>query len=185
VIVRTVTEGERLELALIENVQRSDLLPLETAEAYRQLVEEFQLSHDEIATRVGKSRVAVTNTLRLLKLPAPVQKALAEQKITEGHARALLALTTPQAQLAVLQAILNLDLNVRQTEDLVRKYSGQKPEKPVQKAVDPEIKAIEEKLQDRLGTRVVLHHGSKGGTVVIHYYSDEELTSLLSQLLNE
>ena len=185
VIVRTVTEGERLELALIENVQRSDLLPLETAEAYRQLVEEFQLSHDEIATRVGKSRVAVTNTLRLLKLPAPVQKALAEQKITEGHARALLALTTPQAQLAVLQAILNLDLNVRQTEDLVRKYSGQKPEKPVKKAVDPEIKAIEEKLQDRLGTRVVLHHGSKGGTVVIHYYSDEELTSLLSQLLNE
>lgn len=185
VIVRNVTEGERLELALIENVQRSDLSPLETAEAYRQLVEEFQLSHEEIATRVGKSRVAVTNTLRLLKLPEPVQKALAGQKITEGHARALLALTTPQAQMAVLQAILNLDLNVRQTEELVRKYSGQKPEKPAQKPVDPEIKAIEERLQDRLGTRVVLHHGSKGGTVVIHYYSDEELTSLLSQLLNE
>ena len=185
VIVRNVTEGERLELALIENVQRSDLSPLETAEAYRQLVEEFQLSHEEIATRVGKSRVAVTNTLRLLKLPEPVQKALAGQKISEGHARALLALTTPQAQMAVLQAILNLDLNVRQTEELVRKYSGQKPEKTAQKPVDPEIKAIEEKLQDRLGTRVVLHHGSKGGTVVIHYYSDEELTSLLSQLLNE
>ena len=185
VIVRNVTERERLELAVIENVQRSDLSALETAEAYRQLVEEFQLSHDEIAARVGKSRVAVTNTLRLLKLPATVQQALAEEKITEGHARALLALTTTQAQLAVLQAVLNLDLNVRQTEELVRKYSGQKPPKPGEKPADPEIKAIEEKLQDRLGTKVVLHHGSKGGTVVIHYYSDEELTGLLAQLLNE
>jgi len=81
--------------------------------------------------------------------------------------------------------VLRLGLNVRQTEELVRKYSGIKPEKPSEKPVDPEIKAIEEKLQDRLGTRVVLHHGSKGGTIVIHYYSDEELTSLLSQLLNE
>lgn len=185
VIVRNVTDTERLELALIENVQRADLSALETAEAYRQLVEEFQLSHDEIAARVGKSRVSVTNTLRLLKLPATIQQALADGKITEGHARSLLALTTTQAQLAVLQVILKLDLNVRQTEELVRKYSGVKPDKPAEKPADPEIKAIEEKLQERLGTRVVLHHSSKGGTLVIHYYSDEELTGLLSQILKE
>lgn len=185
VIIRNVTDTERLELALIENVQRSDLSALETAEAYRQLADEFHLSHDEIADRVGKSRVSVTNTLRLLKLPATVQQTLSDGRITEGHARALLALTSTQAQLAVLQVILKLDLNVRQTEELVRKYSGVKPEKPAEKPVDPEVKAIEEKLQERLGTRVVLHHSSKGGTLVIHYYSDEELTGLLSQILKE
>ncbi|MEN6571900.1 MAG: ParB/RepB/Spo0J family partition protein [Anaerolineaceae bacterium] len=185
VIIRNVTDTERLELALIENVQRSDLSALETAEAYRQLADEFHLSHDEIADRVGKSRVSVTNTLRLLKLPATVLQSLSDGKITEGHARALLALTSTQAQLAVLQVILKLDLNVRQTEELVRKYSGVKPEKPAEKPVDPEVKAIEEKLQERLGTRVVLHHSSKGGTLVIHYYSDEELTGLLSQILKE
>ena len=134
---------------------------------------------------MGKSRVSVTNTLRLLKLPATVLQSLSDGKITEGHARALLALTSTQAQLAVLQVILKLDLNVRQTEELARKYSGVKPEKPAEKPVDPEVKAIEEKLQERLGTRVVLHHSSKGGTLVIHYYSDEELTGLLSQILKE
>jgi len=185
VIIRTATNRERLELALIENVQRSDLSPLETAEAYRQLADDFQLSHEEISSRVGKSRVSVTNTLRLLKLPPQVREALAEGKISEGHARALLALTSSQAQLAVLQTIVTHELNVRQTEELVRKYGGKKPEKPPEKSIDPEIKAIEEKLQDRLGTRVVLHHGDKGGTLTIHYYSDEELTGLLSQLLNE
>ena len=184
VIVRTATNRERLELALIENVQRSDLSPLETAEAYRQLAEDFKLSHDEIAARVGKSRVSVTNTLRLLKLPPQVLDALAQGKITEGHARALLALNTTQAQLGVLQTTLNRDLNVRQVEELVRMYSGQKPPKAPEKAVDPEIKALEQKLRDRLGTKVVLHHGSKGGTVTIHYYSDEELTDLLSQILH-
>lgn len=185
VIIRTATNRERLELALIENVQRADLSPLETAEAYRQLADDFQLSHEEISARVGKSRVSVTNTLRLLKLPAPILAALTEDKITEGHARALLALVSSQAQLAVLQTIINHELNVRQTEELVRKYGGQKPEKPPEKNIDPEIKAIEEKLQDRLGTKVVLHHGEKGGTLTIHYYSDEELTGLLSQLLND
>jgi ParB family chromosome partitioning protein len=185
VIVRTVSEQERLELALIENVQRADLSPLETAQAYRQLADEFTLSHDDIAARVGKSRVSVTNTMRLLKLPQPVQAALANQSISEGHARALLGLPTEKAQLAALQTVLTHDLNVRQTEELVRKYTGQKTEKPPEKAIDPEIKAIEDKLQDHLGTKVVLHHGVKGGTLTIHFYSDEELTDLLSQILND
>ncbi len=185
VIIRTVTEQERLELALIENVQRADLSPLETAEAYRQLADEFNLSHDDIAARVGKSRVSVTNTMRLLKLPQPVQAALADQSISEGHARALLGLPTEKAQLAALQTVLTHDLNVRQTEELVRKYTGQKTEKSPDKVVDPEIKAIEDKLQDHLGTKVVLHHGVKGGTLTIHFYSDEELTDLLSQILND
>jgi ParB family chromosome partitioning protein len=127
VIVREATQQELVELALIENVQRADLGPLEAAEAYRQLVEDFGLSHEGVAAHVGKSRVTVTNTLRLLKLPAVVQEAIAEERITEGHARALLALTTPQAQAAALQSILKHDLNVRQTEELVRRLSGERP----------------------------------------------------------
>jgi ParB family transcriptional regulator, chromosome partitioning protein len=182
VIQREANDRDRLELALIENVQRADLMPLETAEAYRQLAEEFKLTHDEIAARVGKSRVAVTNTLRLLKLPEGVQNALISGDITEGHARALLALTTPQSQSAVLQIILRNGLSVRQTEELVKKYGGakapskSKPETPV------EVKEIENKLREHLGTRVTVNHGKKGGSLVIYYYSNEELNSVLDTI---
>jgi ParB family chromosome partitioning protein len=185
VIVRDVSDQERLELALIENVQRSDLSPLETAQAYQELADLFNLSHEEISARVGKSRVSVTNTLRLLKLPDSVLKALSDDTISEGHARALLGLTTSQAQTAALQTVLNQGLNVRQTEELVRKMQGHKPELVVEKPVDPEIKELEERLQTRLGTKVSLTHGAKGGTVTIHYYSDEELNAIVSSLLEE
>ena len=183
VIIRSVTEQERLELALIENVQRADLSPLETAEAYNKLANEFNLSHEEIADRVGKGRVAVTNTMRLLKLPEGAKKALAAGEITEGHGRALLGLATTQAQLAALQTIVQNGLNVRQAEELVRKLSGQKPPAIPSKPVDPSVKEIEERLCEKLGTRVTLKHGQKGGTVTIHYYSDEELSGLLNRLI--
>src|SRR4030065_579355 len=116
----------RVRLALIENVQRADLNPLEMAEAYRQLGDEFGFTHEQIAERVAKSRVAVTNTLRLLKLPVKVKQALAEERISEGHARALLALPTPESQEAVLENIIRKDFTVRQTEDLVSKILGLK-----------------------------------------------------------
>ncbi len=183
VIIRTATDQERLELALIENVQRSDLSPLETAEAYRKLADEFNLSHEEISERVGKGRVAVTNTMRLLKLPEQAKKALNEGRISEGHGRALLGLPTPQAQLNALQTILHQDLNVRQTEELIRKLGGQKPPAVPAKEVDPDVKEIEDRLCERLGTRVTLKHSKKGGTVTIHYYSEEELSGLLNRLI--
>lgn len=183
VIIRTATDQERLELALIENVQRSDLSPLETAEAYRKLADEFNLSHEEISERVGKGRVAVTNTMRLLKLPEQAKKALNEGRISEGHGRALLGLPTPQAQLNALQTILHQDLNVRQTEELIRKLGGQKPPAVPAKEVDPNVKEIEDRLCERLGTRVTLKHSKKGGTVTIHYYSEEELSGLLNRLI--
>ena len=181
VILRESSDQERLELALIENVQRADLSPLETAEAYRQLAEGFGLSHSEIARRVGKSRVSVTNTMRLLNLPPSVQDALRAGKISEGHARALLALPTPQAQAAALQTVLDKGLNVRQTEELVRKLSGEKPAQAPKAEPAPEIQAIEERLRTALGTKVNLRHGKKGGTITIHYYSDEELDGLLGK----
>lgn len=182
VLVRQATDRQMLEIALVENVQRSDLTPLETAEAYRQLSEDFNLSHEEIAVRVGKSRVSVTNTLRLLKLAEPVLTALAGGLISEGHARALLALNTPQSQSAALQTILLHDLSVRQTEELVRKLGGEKPPAPVPAEPAPEIREIEERLRHALGTKVTLRQGKKGGTLLIHYYSDEELNTLIGQI---
>ncbi len=185
VIVREATEQGRLELALIENVQRADLSPLETAEAYRQLAEEFNLSHEAIGKRVGKSRVAVTNTLRLLALPPKVQQAILDGLISEGHGRALLALPTVQAQLAALQTVVNQNLSVRQTEALVRKLTGEKPVSKPKPGPNAEVKALEERLMQQFGTKVAVKHGKKGGSITIHYFSNEELDSLLNHLLDE
>ena len=183
-IVREASEVERVELALVENLQRADLSPLETAEAYRQLSDTFGMAHEKIAAQVGKSRAAVTNTLRLLKLPEGVRKALADGSITEGHARSLLALPSAQAQEAVLQTIQKKELNVRQTEELVRKLSGQKQPRAPKANLPPELTELEDRLRARLGTRISLHPLRKGGTLVIHYYSDEELNALVEQLLS-
>ncbi len=183
VIVRTVNEQQRLTEALIENIQRADLSPLETARGFRRLVDEFNLTHEELAAQVGKSRTTVTNTMRLLNLPPTVQEALAAQKISEGHARALLSLPTEQAQLSALSTILSQELNVRQTEELVRKLSGIKPPALPAKPIDPLIEEIEERLRARLGTKVNLRPGEKGGTITIHYYSEEELNNLINNLL--
>jgi ParB family transcriptional regulator, chromosome partitioning protein len=184
-ILRDAGQQDLLELALVENVQRADLSPLESAQAYQHLADDFGLSHEEIAARVGKSRTAVTNTLRLLKLTDMAQAALAEGRITEGHARALLALTSSAAQKAALQTILHHDLNVRQTEELIRKLSGKKSPPTRKTTPDPEGAALEDRLRSYLGTRVSLKRRSQGGSLVIHYYSDEELDGLLEKILKE
>lgn len=184
-IIRNASDQEQLELALIENVQRTDLSPLDTAEAYRQLSDDFNLSHEVIANRVGKSRVSVTNTIRLLKLPDAVKNALASSIITEGHARALLALNSTQAQLAVLDTVLKFDYSVRQTEELVRKYGGERKKKSEKNQEVPEIKALEEKIRNQIGMRVNLdHHGDKG-KIIIHYYSNEELNHFIDRFFLE
>lgn len=184
VIERATTDQQRLELALIENIQRDDLNPLEEAEAYQHLADEFGLSHEEIARRVGKSRTTVTNTLRLLSASRQVRQALLDGRISEGHARALLGLPTEAAQDAALQTVLRQRLSVRQTEELVRKWVGQRGSKS-SAGESPEIRALEERLEQALGTRVTLRHGRKGGALTIHYYSDEELEALLARLLDE
>jgi ParB family transcriptional regulator, chromosome partitioning protein len=185
VIIREASDLQRLELALIENVQRSDLTPLEAAEAYRQLADDFNRSHEQIAQQLGKSRVAITNTLRLLNLPQDVRAALAGGEISEGHARAILGLPNEQSQSAVLQAILKHELNVRKTEELVRKYLGQRPPSEVKQVSKPDVTFLEERLRERLGTRVSLRPGKNGGTLVIHYYSEEELDALVMRILGQ
>ena len=202
VIVRHASDRELLELALIENIQRAELNPLEEAEAYRQLTEDFGLSHEQVASRVGKSRPAVSNTLRLLQLSNTVKQALVESyshskeedrdidqaqesefRFSEGHARTLLRLPTHQAQDAALRTIEAARLNVRQTEELVKKLGGEKTPSISKQAPPPEVTELEERLRASLGTKVTMRHGKKGGTVTIHYYSEEELDTLLNRLL--
>lgn len=179
VIIRDVDQLQQLELALVENVQRQDLSPLETAEAYRQLVDEFSLSHEAVAKKVGKSRVAVTNCLRLLRLPEKVKALLQQNKLTEGHARVILALPAEDSQVAAAEIVVARELNVRQTEVLVQHMSGQKPVQKPKAATSPQVKEIEDKLREALGTKVNVNYSPKGGSVVIHYYSDEELESII------
>lgn len=185
VIIRSADDQQQLELALIENIQRADLNPLEAAAAYQQLIDEFNLSHEEIGHRVGKSRTAVTNTIRLLRLTPSIQKQLRENVISEGHARALLALPAPSAQEAALQSIINNDLTVRQTEALVKKLQGERPKPRPAAQPSPLVEALEERLRNHLGTKVTLNHRKRGGTLVIHYYSAEELDSLIDRILSQ
>ncbi|MGD9101416.1 MAG: ParB/RepB/Spo0J family partition protein, partial [Anaerolineae bacterium] len=186
VIVKEVAPQETLELALVENVQRADLNPLEEALAYRQLVDEFGMTQEQVAERVGKSRVAITNTLRLLRAPQAVQKALLAGEIRQGHARALLALETDEAQEAALTVVVRQGLNVRQTEALVRRLSGERPQRPAPPPETPQTQALETAFREALGTKVSLQRNQKGaGRVVIHFYSDEELENIYTRLVGE
>jgi ParB family chromosome partitioning protein len=181
VVIRHATDQQLLELAIIENVQRADLNAIEEAEAFFQMAREFKMSHETIASRVGKSRVAVTNTMRLLDASAAVKQALVDGQISEGHARAMLSLSA-KAQEELLKKIISLDLSVRTTEMLAKKYSGQKPATKKKTASSADVNDIEKRLRSSLGTKVALKYSKRGGTVTIYYYSDEELDSLLEKL---
>jgi ParB family chromosome partitioning protein len=182
VIVKNLAPQQTLELALVENLQRKDLNPLEEAAAYRHLIEEFGLTHEEVAQRVGRSRVAVTNTLRLLKATDAVKEALLHGRIGEGHARALLALEDPEAQVAALRMVLRQGLTVRQTEELVGRMLQTRPRRPTARSAIPEIQALEDRFRQALGTRVQVRPGKKGGRIIIYYYSEEELEGLYARL---
>jgi ParB family chromosome partitioning protein len=179
VIVKEATPQQALELALVENIQRADLNPLEEASAFQQLVDEFGLTQEQVAGRVGKSRVAVTNTMRLLRLPVEVKQALAEGTIREGHARALLALATPEAQVVALKAVTGKALSVRQTEELVRRLLAEPPPPKERVPTSPETELLEQEFRDTLGTKVTLYRSKKGrGRLVVHFYSEEELQTI-------
>ena len=181
-IIRTASEQEQLEFAIIENVQREDLNPLERARAYQNLLDGFSLTHDDIARQVGKSRVSVTNSLRLLNLPELAQEALSNGEISEGHARALLGLSSNKAIEAALESVVSLNLNVRQTEALVNKLSG-KISRPTAKQPRPaEIEDLENRLRQFFHTKVNLTKSARGGTISIAFYSDEELNAILDSL---
>ena len=186
-IIKEVTSQASLEMALVENIQRRDLNPLEEAVAFRQLIDEHGLTQDQLAQRLGKSRVSVTNTLRLLHLPAAVQDALAEGSITEGHARAILVAGTEPARLAVLQDVLTERLSVRETEARARQandeLSAEVVDPSTTSSADADTERIEAAFRQALGTRVRLVRGRRGGRLVIHFYSDEELQGLYEAIV--
>lgn len=194
VIVREASSRQMLEWALVENLQRTDLNPLEEAHAYRTLMVEFGLTQEQVAEEVGKSRAAVTNALRLLRLPGEIKEALLAEEISEGHARALLGLPTPEAQIAALTTVRDRALSVRQTEELVRRTlarlkrekEGQRAEADAaQEAWKLETKALEDRFRAALGTKVTLTRSRRGGKLVIRFYSEEELQRIYELIVGE
>lgn len=183
-VIRQVADREQLELALVENVQRSDLDAMEEAHAYRQLIDEFGLTQDTVATRVGRARATVANTLRLLDLDPAVQAAIADGRISEGHGRALGGLAY-ELQGRVVGTVVDGELSVRQTEELVRRLRepaiGERAQAEPRRT-DPDLERVEEDLRRALGTKVSLARTRRGGRIVIEYYSEEELGRLYERL---
>lgn len=185
-VVRQLADREQLELALVENLQREDLDPIEAARAYRQLIDEFAFSQEDLAARVGRARSTVANTLRLLDLHPALQAAIADGLVSEGHARALGGLPA-DAQARILPLVTDRDLSVRQTEELVRRVKEPKVATAQSDTAtatrDPDMERVEDDLRRALGTKVRLAKSRRGGRIVIEYYSDDELSRLYDRLI--
>ena len=184
VVIRQVAGRDQLELALVENLQRQDLNPIEEAYAFRQLIDEFGMTQDGVAARVGRARSTVANTLRLLDLDERVHAYIVEGRLTEGHGRALGGLPGDQ-QARVAEIVLERDLSTRETEELVRRLREPKTEATVTDVAprDPDLERVEDDLRRSLGTKVTLAKSRKGGRIIIEYYSDEELGQLYDRLI--
>lgn len=181
VIVRDATEQEKLELSIIENIQRHDLNPIEEAKAYLRLLDEFGMQQEAVAKKMGKSRSGVANTLRLLHLPVEIQRAVAEGKISEGHAKSLLAIENPEKQRAIFDLIIKEELTVRETEMKVRSIAVRSHTRHTA-SLTPEIVQKAEQLTQILGTKVKISPVGKGGKIIIEYYAPEDLDGILSRL---
>lgn len=185
-IIKDYSPQEIVEIALIENIQREDLNPIEEALAYQRLIEEFHLKHDELAEKIAKSRTAITNSMRLLKLDKKVQEMLIDEIISSGHARALLAIEDGEKQVAVANKVFDEKLSVRETEKLVKKLVQEKDEKKTEKfEKDIFYKDLEEKVKDVIGTKVSINPKAKDkGKIEIEYYSNDELDRIIELLMS-
>jgi ParB family chromosome partitioning protein len=185
--VRQATDREALEVALIENLQRDDLDPIEEARAYQQLTTQFSMTQDQVADRVGRSRAAVANALRLLALPGEVQTWVADDRLSVGHAKAILGLSTAEEQRLVAERVLKRNLTVRETEELVEQLKGTTAKTASgttghAKGKTAQILSLEERLRQKLGTHVSIRHGRKKGRLEIEYYGNDDLQRLLGIL---
>jgi len=183
VLIRDVSPAETLELALIENIQRKDLNPIEESSAYQELVEKFHFTQEALSKRVGKDRSTIANFLRLLKLPAIIQQDLIDGRLTAGHARVLVAMEPLSVQLEIRDRIIKKSLSVRQTEDLVKKIVTLKKPKSPKTEIDHYIDSLSKDLQKSLGTKVIIRRKGKKGKIIIDFYSDEDLSRLIDHLL--
>lgn len=178
VIVRDLSSKQVMEIALIENIQREDLNPIEEAEAYEKLMDEFGMTQEEISATVGKSRPAIANSLRLLYLQEKIKNRLIDGEITSGHARALLAIDNVELQVKAVEEIIKRGLSVRDTELLVKRLTTQKDKK--KKGIDVEYQAIEDRFREVFGTKVKIMNNKKNGKILIEYYSLDELDRIIS-----
>ena len=187
VIIRDYSEQEIMEISLIENIQREDLNPIEEAQAYKRLLTEFNLKQDEVAERVSKSRTAVTNSIRLLKLSDKVQQMVIDDMISTGHARTLLSVENPEEQFELAQRIFDEKLSVRDVEKLVKNlHKPEKKKKPDDRTMQMIYQDIEEKLKQRLSTKVtVTSKGEGSGKIEIEFYNNEDLDRLLEMIGNQ
>jgi ParB family chromosome partitioning protein len=182
-VIRQLADRDQLELALVENLQRADLGPMEEAHAYQALATDFAMTHEQIAQRVGRAKSTITNTLRLLDLDPSVQEALVEGRLSEGHARALGGLAN-EHQARAVASVVDQQFSVRQTEEFVRRLREPRPAATeAAKTVDPDFERVEDDLRRRLGTKVTLARSRKGGRIIIEFYSDEELGQLYDRLI--
>lgn len=185
VIVKEASPLQMLELAIIENIHRKDLNPLEEALAFDQLMSMFNMDHADIAKKIGYSRPAVTNKMRLLTLPDEIKKMLLEDNITEGHARSLLGLATPEAMIATAKIVVRDKLSVRQLEELVRRLNAGHSKKadPQTREMDSYVHGLESTLQTKFGTNIKLTKSRKGGKIIIPFKDDQELKRLYDALI--
>lgn len=181
VIIKDTGASDSLEIALIENIQREDLNPIETAEAFQRLMREFNLTQEELSAKVGKERATVANYLRLLKLPDEIKDLINKGSLSMGHARAILAVEGKTLQIELARTIVTRGLSVREAESLAKQVN--KPRKRVIRSKDPQITSLEEKLKQSLGTKVKIQHKGKRGKIEIEYYSLDELDRLLDILI--
>jgi len=183
-LVRTATEQQKLELAIIENIQRQDLDPIEEARSYLRLQHEFNLTQDEVGVRVGKSRPQVANIIRLLQLPEPIQHALSEGKISSSNARTLLSLPSEAEQIAMFRSMLDGNFTVRQTEARVAVATSRKPRKTV--SADPNVTHAEQQMRSALGAKVVIKRDARGeGEVRIAFFNDEDFHAIVKKIAGE
>lgn len=189
VLVKEIQGREALEVSLIENLQREDLNPIEEAEAFRRLTEEFEISQGELATRVGKDRTTIANALRLLKLPTEVKNQLLQNRITSGHARAILSLEAKEKQMELCALIIRRDLSVREAEALAKRWS-EKPKRAVTPAkersdLESQFNSLQDSLRRHLGTKVHITQKGKRGKIEIEYYSFEDLERIMEAILGK
>jgi ParB family chromosome partitioning protein len=182
-VIEVENDAEMMEMALIENIQREDLNPIEEAEAFAVLNSKYGLSQDAVAKSVGKKRVTVTNSLRLLNLPSDVKESIKKGEISAGHGRAILMMKTTQVQVKLWQQIINKNLSVRGAETLVKSYTNHKSEIPQRKKeIDPRIKHLEDELISALGTKVKLTYHKGSGKIIVNYFSDDDFERIFSLL---
>ncbi|MEK7161998.1 MAG: ParB/RepB/Spo0J family partition protein, partial [Patescibacteria group bacterium] len=183
IIKEAMVDQTKLEVALIENIQRQELNPIEEAQAYERLMKTFNMTQEQVAKKVGKSRPAVANTVRLLNLPAEIQRGVIEGKIMEGHARAILGLLDPEKMLLLYKMVQEQNLNVRQVEAKVRELTAKRQMDSA--APDPKLMALETELRGRLGTQVKIQRQGQGGKITIEFFSEEELSELVHKMAAE